>query len=223
MEDLDYIVDDCILYADGKQKLIMCSRSRAGVVIVPDGVKFISDFAFCWCIAIEEIILPDTVEYIGRYAFKGCKRLKKIRMSGLSIKYIDASNFISNMTAKFLGEKYTCVNDGIMYDRDRTVVIKCIDRQLENITLPESVFRIEDHAFAGCIHLQTIKLAKNTKEIGTKAFSGCIELAQILETKSLYSIGDYAFVACEKLDLCVFDDCKAHLGEQVFLGANILL
>ncbi len=217
MEALDYIFDNCILYTNQRQKLLMCSRNRVGVVIVPDGVRFISDFAFYWCRAIEEIVLPDTIEYIGRYAFNGCKMLKKIRMSGVKIRYIDASNFISNITAKLLGEKYICVNDGIMYNLDKTVVIKCIDRQLEHVALPMSVFRIEDNAFAGCIHLKKIRLSVNTREIGSRAFSGCIELTQVQGIRSLCSIGDYAFTACEKLDLSAFDGCKINLGEYVFL------
>lgn len=218
MDDIiDYIIDDCILYTDERQKLIMCSRSRNGTVGIPNNVKYISDFAFYWCRDIEEIVLPDTIEYIGRYAFHGCRNLKKIKMSGTNIKYIDSSNFISDKTAELLGKKYISVDHGIMYNLDKTVIIKCTDRELKEVVLPESVIRIEDYAFASCINLEKISLSDKTREIGKKAFSGCIALKNVFRTQSLSSIGDYAFVACESLELFDFDENNINIGESVFI------
>lgn len=217
MKDIDYIIDDCILYANERQSLIMCARNRGGSVIIPDCVKYISDYAFYWCRNIEEIVLPDSLVYIGRYAFYGCKKLKKIKMSGENIRYIDSSNFISDGIAKLLGKKYIFVDHGIMYNIDRTVVVKCIDRKLKEVVLPESVIRIEDYAFAGCINLERISLSRNTREIGEKAFSGCIALENVFMTQSLKSIGDYAFVACDKLNLFEIDENNMNIGDYVFL------
>lgn len=106
MDEVDYIFNDSVLYSGDRQKLIMCSREVNGIVVIPDSVKYISDYAFYWCRNIEEIVLPDTIEHIGRYAFLGCRNLKKIEMSGANIKYIDSSNFISDKTAELLGKIY---------------------------------------------------------------------------------------------------------------------
>lgn len=217
MDEVDYTFEDSILYSGDRQKIIMCSKGVDGVVRIPDRVKYISDFAFYWCRNIEEIILPDTIEYIGRYAFYGCKNLKKIKMSGINIRYIDSSNFIFDRTAVLLDEKYTSVDHGIMCNLDRTVVVKCIDRKLKAVIFPESVIRIEDYAFAGCIDLVRISLSRNTREIGTKAFSGCIALENVFMTQSLNSIGDYAFVACDKLELFDLNEKNINMGESVFL------
>lgn len=217
MDEVDYTFEDSILYSGDRQKIIMCSKGVDGVVRIPDRVKYISDFAFYWCRNIEEIVLPDTIEYIGRYAFYGCKKLKKIKMSGINLRYIDSSNFISDKTAELIGRKYTSADNGIMYNFDGTVVIKCIDRKLKEVKLPESVIRIEDYAFAGCIDLERISLSRNTREIGTKAFSGCIALENVFMTQSLNSIGDYAFVACDKLELFDLNEKNINMGESVFL------
>lgn len=138
-------------------------------------------------------------------------------MSGINIRYIDSSNFIFDRTAVLLDEKYTSVDHGIMYNLDRTVVVKCIDRKLKAVIFPESVIRIEDYAFAGCIDLVRISLSRNTREIGTKAFSGCIALENVFMTQSLNSIGDYAFVACDKLELFDLNEKNINMGESVFL------
>lgn len=217
MDEVDYTFEDSILYSGDRQKIIMCSKGVEGVVRIPDRVKYISDFAFYWCRNIEEIVLPDTIECIGRHAFYGCKNLKKIKISGINIRYIDSSNFIFNGTSVLLDAKYISVDQGIMYNLDRTVVVKCIDRKLKEVILPESVIRIEDNAFAGCIDLERISLSRNTREIGTKAFSGCIALKNVFMTQSLNSIGDYAFVACDKLELFDLNEKNINMGESVFL------
>lgn len=217
MDEVDYTFEDSILYSGDRQKIIMCSKGVDGVVRIPDSVKYISDFAFYWCRNIEEIVLPDTIEYIGRYAFYGCKNLKEIKMSGINIRYIDSSNFIFDRTAVLIDAKYTSVDQGIMYNLDRTVVVKCIDRKLKEVILPESVIRIEDYAFAGCIDFERISFSRNTREIGTKAFSGCIALENVFMTQSLNSIGDYAFVSCGKLELFELNEKNINMGESVFL------
>lgn len=217
MDDVNYRFKDSILYSGDMKKLIRCPKNIKGVVIIPESVKYISDFAFYWCRNIKEIVLPDTIEYIGRYAFYGCKNLTNIEMSGVNIRYIDSSNFISDKTAELLGEKYIYVDHGIMYNLDRTVVIKCIDRKLKEVVLPESVIKVEDYAFAGCINLEKICLSRNTREIGKKAFSGCIALENVFMTQFLNSIGDYAFVACDKLELFDIDEKNVIMGESVFL------
>lgn len=64
---------------------------------------------------------------------------------------------------------------------------------LENISLPDSITRIGNYAFAGCANLKTIELKSNLTYIGRSAFYKCTNLDNITIPKSVTDIGEYAF------------------------------
>ncbi|MBE5795438.1 MAG: leucine-rich repeat domain-containing protein [Clostridiales bacterium] len=49
-------------------------------VILPESVKYIDDYAFCFCKNLEEINLPFGMQRIGKHAFHGCTSLKRIEV-----------------------------------------------------------------------------------------------------------------------------------------------
>lgn len=49
-------------------------------VILPESVKYIGDYAFCFCKNLEEINLPFGMQRIGKHAFHGCTSLKRIEV-----------------------------------------------------------------------------------------------------------------------------------------------
>lgn len=63
---------------------------------------------------------------------------------------------------------------------------------LENITLPDSVKKINAVAFGWCNSLTFLSL-EHVEEIGTKAFEGCVSLSQVKLSSSLKKLGDCAF------------------------------
>lgn len=60
-------------------------------LIIPDGVKYIGDFAIASC-EIKELVLPDSLEQIGIYAFRGCEHLEKLIIPN-NVKLIGAGIF----------------------------------------------------------------------------------------------------------------------------------
>ncbi|KTD45138.1 leucine-rich repeat domain-containing protein [Legionella parisiensis] len=66
----------------------------------------------------------------------------------------------------------------------------------KKVTLPTSVIKIGDHAFAGCSNLQQIILSANITSIGRGAFINCSNLRQITLPASITSIGEEAFHGC---------------------------
>ena len=49
-------------------------------VILPESVKYIGDYAFCFCKNLEDINLPFGMQRIGKHAFHGCTSLKRIEV-----------------------------------------------------------------------------------------------------------------------------------------------
>ena len=120
-------------------------------------------------------------------------------------------------------------------------------RELENITIPDTITSIGERAFAECFNLQKIKISNNSrlKSIGSMAFSNCSQLAEINIPSCVISIGDYAFGSCRRLKnitipegiTCIeygtFDGCDTlesvlipdsveTIGPNAFLGCNSL-
>lgn len=70
---------------------------------------------------------------------------------------------------------------------------------LESITLPDCVTKIDDFAFHGCKNLKTITLPQSLRSIGKDAFQNCESLTEVEIPKSVRSIGDGAFESCKAL------------------------
>ena len=54
--------------------------SKEERVIIPHGVKEISDCAFEGCVFVKSIEIPDSVTIIGRSAFERCYSLQSIKI-----------------------------------------------------------------------------------------------------------------------------------------------
>lgn len=66
---------DGILYSRDMLDLILCPPGKAGAVVIPEGVRTVTNGAFDGCAKITEIRLPDSMESAKR-AFLNCTALK---------------------------------------------------------------------------------------------------------------------------------------------------
>ena len=71
---------DGILYNSDMTVLVRCPAGRTGKIIIPDGVKVISEYAFYNC-SISEVVIPDSVTDVEQRAFRCCHNLEKITFS----------------------------------------------------------------------------------------------------------------------------------------------
>jgi hypothetical protein len=72
--------------------------------------------------------------------------------------------------------------------------------ELTDVRLPDSVVRIEDHAFADCRNLRFVEPGRDCRSIGDGAFRGCGELFSVDWEESLIgSIGSRSFDGCGRL------------------------
>lgn len=74
-----------------------------------------------------------------------------------------------------------------------------INASLTSVTLPESVVKIEENAFAHCRSIETMTFPNSLVSIGKHAFYECDELSQISLGKNITTIGAHAFDDCDNL------------------------
>ncbi len=90
-------------------------------------------------------------------------------------------------------------------------------KEIETITIPESVKRIETMAFFKCEALKEINLPDGLEYIGSDAFSSCKTAEYLFIPKSVTEIGHHAFSQCEKISAVFMEhesEDKVELGEQ---------
>jgi len=94
---------------------------------------------------------------------------------------------------------------------------------LVRVTIPDTVTRIENQAFAYCRSLRFIQLSTNLVSIATMAVHGCTSLEAVFLPPTVTYIGDYAFGQCESLRFINVPEAIEHIGEEVFKGCDALL
>lgn len=72
-------------------------------------------------------------------------------------------------------------------------------KNLESITIPDSVTSIGEHSFYQCDILTTVEIPRSVISIDNYAFHTCDQLCSVVFNEGLMSIGDDAFSACGKL------------------------
>lgn len=81
MEQNEYLT----LSEDGKT-VIKCDQDYEGVVVVPEGVTEIGEYAFEYCTKITSVTIPSSVTKIGEKAFCDCYSLTSIEIQNKATK-----------------------------------------------------------------------------------------------------------------------------------------
>ncbi len=98
----------------------------------------------------------------------------------------------------------------------------CLCKNLESITIPDSVISIGDQAFAHCDNLKSIILPNSVNSIGDSVFSYCYNLASITIPESINSIGDSVFYGCRSLESISIPDGISYVSNELFMNCSNL-
>lgn len=209
-------------------------------IVIKPGITSVNEGAFSGFASLQEIQLPDTVTEIKKYTFYACEKLQKITFGKHMQKMDDtALMFCKSLQAiTFPADSpYFIMKSGIMYNRQKMVLIFCPRDQRKAVIAPETR-EIADLAFAHCNGLKEIVIPAAVEKIGDKVFYQCRCLEEItfagnshcqrigsafLECKSLRKIRLPDSVKC--VGTAAFQDCKSlrhvYLG-RAFLGFGLL-
>ena len=146
-----------------------------------------------------QLILPDRVQgvpvtEIKYFPFVYNSTLREIRLPG-QLEAIMGNPFagIDDLTVTLPEENRNFViQDGMLLNGDKTVLLSVLDRSRTSLTIPEGVARVGDYAAYDMNHLQTVKLPSTLSLIGDYAFSNC-PLKQLELPEGLEKIGFGAF------------------------------
>ncbi len=92
----------------------------------------------------------------------------------------------------------------------------------QEIRFPNSVKRIEEGAFYGCLKLTKINLPKELESIGDVAFGECIKLKTITIPQKIKRISHGTFTSCTGLKKVVFPDKLVRVEDGAFSDCRSL-
>jgi len=91
-----------------------------------------------------------------------------------------------------------------------------------NVTIPEGVTIIGDHAFSLYTGLTSVKIPASVTAIGDFAFAGCGSLASVTIPESVTYIGKSAFAYCSSLTGITIPPNITYIGFSAFGGCSNL-
>ena len=158
---------------------------------VKEGIVSISDYALEDEINLINITIPSSVVEIGYHALEGTTWYKN-QPDGLvyinDVLYKHKGTMLANTSVE-VKEGTKSISDSAFLNQ----------KNLTNISLPNSVTSIGDGAFSGCTGLTSITIPDSVTSIDGGAFSGCTSLTTIALPKNLVIIEDLLFYNCQNL------------------------
>ena len=154
---------------------------------------------FSGCTGLISIILSETVQSIDRRVFYDCTQLSSI--------------------AVHPDNPYYASDNGVLYNKEKTVLVKYPLARKSDYVIPDSVNKIDIEAFCGCTGLATVTftfhddslwtnkwiwwgygstviIPDTMVEIGQDAFRDCTGLSNVYIPASVIVIGNSAFEGC---------------------------
>ena len=146
-------------------------------IIIPDSVTTIGNYTFRGCSALTSVTLPQNPEFttIGWSAFYDCN-LSSVTIPDSVNSFLDPWNTFaenSNLTEIIIGSSNTAYannGDGILYNKEKTKLIKFPEGKSGPVDILDSVATIGNHAFESCDHITSVMIPDSVTTIEKYAF-----------------------------------------------------
>ena len=191
-------------------------------------LKKVEDSAFSNCQKIKELSLPiDTVYSPNAFSKCNIDRLN-LSSNITSLSKENASSYLSCISSDSLSllipgsvseidltlfDEYSSITDieieessayyssvdGIIYNKDKTVLLRCPRGKKEISLIPDTVTSISKGAFLNCDKLTNISLPKSVQNIHQSAFENCSSLLSIVIPIGVLKV-ERAFMGCTSLN-----------------------
>ena len=123
-------------------------------ISIPNSIAIIEGEAFCNCSELTKISIPNSIVNIEGKAFSDCTNLTSVNITDIG----------SWCRISFDG-----VNSNPLAYAHHLLID---DKEVIDLTIPDSVESISPYAFYGCSELSSVTLSNNVKTVGQSAFCG---------------------------------------------------
>ena len=227
--------------------ILMHGKAEEGrTVVIPPGVREVSEEAFAGDTGITQLVIPKGVS-IAKNAFSGCVNIKTLIViddadipfkdifSGIPIRNVycqpgsKAEAYFRKKQVNVYGLSSYPASDVFKTDFRLTgVAITGFEGYDSEVFIPEEILgmpvtEIGDNAFYENMYIQSIHLPKGVKFIGDNAFASCPSLKAVYAEGVIQKIGARAFEDCERLFEIELADGLTHVGDYAFKNCRSIV
>ena len=248
--NMSYASADGVLFDKAKNELIRFPRGKTGRYTIPDTVVIIGDNAFYGTSGLASVTIPNSVTNIGYSAFAstGLTSLTipnsvtsisygafannpRLTIIGLPDDYYAYENgkggeyFFDGCTelrqiVVSRNNKYYTTVDGVLFNKDKTVLIRFPQGKTGSYIVPNTVTSIAYKAFYNASGLTSVYIPASVTSIGNFAFDGCTNLTSVNIQNGVTNIGKYAFARCTSLASVNIPASVASIGDFAFYNCT---
>lgn len=150
----------------------------------------------------KQFFIPNTVQYINKHTFYGNPYLRTLIIPE-SVIWMENNLFSGCCITEVINSSpYFSVDQGVLYNHEKSQVFSVFDQQLNRLKLPESVQKIGKNSFFGCENLEYLHIPKNIHHIGYNPFVKCPNLT-LSSDSSKFQIINEMLVDCDR-NLLIF-------------------
>ena len=153
-------------------------------ITLPSGLTKIDTGSLSSLMKLESVTIPANVMEIEPNSFASSLALKNIYVEEGNEIYFDYDGILINKLEKKLCQfppNHDVIDFSELKDIEKIGEYGFSDNALiEELVLPDSVRKIEAHAFERCTSLKKIKIGRNIEFIGENAFNRCHNLETII-------------------------------------------
>ncbi len=145
---------------------------------------------------LTSVSIPSTVLTIGDSPFVACNQLTAV--------VVDSGN------PAFLSE------DGVLYNKEKTLIICCPATKIGSFDIPQSVTEIANSAFYGCQYLTAVTIPESVLAIGAYAFRGCSTMQAAIVPEGVTNISKGTFQECRQLSSITLPESVTRVEDMAF-------
>lgn len=180
---------------------------------IPDSVTVINGYAFYYCTGLKEVTGLNGILTLGSCVFYRCSQLQSISL-GSTLSTIGVNVFNGTPALK------TTAENSLSYignsENPYLILLDATDTSLKAYEINPKTKIIYQYAFSGCKSLQEIVIPESVYKIGHGAFRGCSALNYIRMTDGLAVIEERAFANCIKLTAVKVPNSVTYIGLGTF-------
>lgn len=139
-----YAVEDGVMYNTDKTKLYMYPKGKEGFYTMPDTITATRTEVFVNCKGLTGISVGNQVNKI--LDFTGCENLEDVQMAESCKSY--------------------CSSDGMIFDKDKTILLFCAPGKKGACTVPDTVKEVKLNCFKECKKITSLSINTKVLDIG---------------------------------------------------------